>query len=113
MSSYTYEYINFFNITLFSLLTFLLIFISIQEISKCPYTENKLFLTLVLRSNTLDDIIPKKRYRANKKLSKFFDIPQVNVIHVDTYIIKFVIVSTKMSFFNLFSPFVIIVLITG
>ncbi|XP_037036566.1 uncharacterized protein LOC119074510 isoform X2 [Bradysia coprophila] len=50
-----------------------------EEVAKCPYTESKIILTLILRSNSWEDIISKKQDRAIKKLAKFFAIPKDSI----------------------------------
>ncbi|XP_055535908.1 uncharacterized protein LOC129724776 isoform X2 [Wyeomyia smithii] len=51
-----------------------------KEKAQCPATQNRLFLSLVLRSHSWDEIVEKKRQKAVNKLSKFFLIPKENFI---------------------------------
>lgn len=51
-----------------------------KEKSQCPPSQNKIMLSLVLRSYSWDDIVEKKRHKAINKLSKFFLIPKENFI---------------------------------
>lgn len=46
------------------------------EYSQCPYTESKIMLSLILKSNDWKDLIEKKRTKILNKLSKFFAIPK-------------------------------------
>lgn len=52
---------------------------SFQELSDCPYTESKIILSLVLKSNDWDDVLDNKKTRALNKLSKFFAVPKVSI----------------------------------
>ncbi|XP_037915714.1 dystroglycan isoform X4 [Hermetia illucens] len=47
-----------------------------KELSDCPYTESKIILSLVLKSNDWDDVLDNKKTRALNKLSKFFAVPK-------------------------------------
>ncbi|XP_055371649.1 uncharacterized protein LOC129605753 isoform X2 [Condylostylus longicornis] len=47
-----------------------------KEVQKCPYSESKIMLSLVLKSYDWKDIVENKKNRAINKLSKFFAIPK-------------------------------------
>lgn len=56
-----------------------------KEKAQCPPSQNKIMLSLVLRSHSWDDIVEKKRQKAVNKLSKFFLIPKENFIIDDAH----------------------------
>ncbi|XP_031617659.1 uncharacterized protein LOC116337350 isoform X2 [Contarinia nasturtii] len=47
-----------------------------KELLGCPNTSKKVILSLILRTNSWDDIIDNKRDRALSKLSKLFGVPK-------------------------------------
>ncbi|XP_058832010.1 uncharacterized protein LOC131690329 isoform X4 [Topomyia yanbarensis] len=51
-----------------------------KEKAQCQETQNRIMLSLVLRSHSWDEIVEKKRQKAVNKLSKFFLIPKENFI---------------------------------
>ncbi|XP_058457585.1 uncharacterized protein LOC131434652 isoform X2 [Malaya genurostris] len=51
-----------------------------KEKAHCHETQNRIILSLVLRSHSWDEIVEKKRQKAVNKLSKFFLIPKENFV---------------------------------
>ncbi|XP_055606975.1 uncharacterized protein LOC129754770 isoform X2 [Uranotaenia lowii] len=51
-----------------------------KEKTHCPSSQNKIILSLVLRSHSWEEIVEKKRQKAINKLSKFFLVPKENFI---------------------------------
>ncbi|XP_055323853.1 uncharacterized protein LOC129578779 isoform X4 [Sitodiplosis mosellana] len=51
-----------------------------KELLGCPHTAKKIMLSLILRTNSWDDIIDNKRDRALSKLSKLFNVPKDSMV---------------------------------
>jgi hypothetical protein len=51
-----------------------------KEVQQCPPGENKMMLTLLLKSLRWSEVSEKKKEKAIKKLSRFFLIPRVSKV---------------------------------
>lgn len=49
-----------------------------EDKKSCPYSEDKILLSLVLRGRTWDELVQRKRDRAINKLAKFFMLTKVS-----------------------------------